>query len=223
MGVPRLSTPRVVFLVAVPIAWAVLLLFHPGPDPGDMYGDLRDQATRWLVVHVGTLVFIGLVGYALHDLMRDLPGGAARISRAAAWAFVVFYGAAEAIIGVAVGVLVRYANGRPEAERGPIAGAIQALWDDVLVAEVIATLGAVAWAVAALAAAVAMRRAGAPLAVSILLALATMVLLHAPPIGPVGLLCLAAAVVVLAVSQRRRVGASSAARSSADRPDGGAR
>ena len=29
---------RTAYLLGVPLAWAVLLLFHPNPDPGDVYG-----------------------------------------------------------------------------------------------------------------------------------------------------------------------------------------
>jgi hypothetical protein len=178
----------------------VLLLFHPAPDPDDIYGSLRDEPTRWLVVHFGTLVFIGLMGAAVFLLVRGLPGLSAQISRVAAGAYVLFYGAGEAILGIAAGVLVKYANGAPENEQAGVAAAIQTLWDDVLSADVAATLGAIAWAVAIIAAAIALRQAGAPLAVSLVLAVSTIALLHGPPIGPVGLLCFAAAVALLARS-----------------------
>ena len=203
MTVPKFSSSQLVFLLGVPLAWAVLLLFHPAPDPDDIYGSLRDEPTRWLTVHVGTLLFIGLTGAALYLLVRDLPGVAARISRVAAGVFVLFYGAAEAILGIAVGVLVQHANAAPENERAAVAAAIQTLWDDLLSADLAATIGAVAWAVGAVAAAIAVRQAGAPLAASLLLALSAMVLLHGPPIGPVGLVCFAAAVVLLARSSAR--------------------
>jgi hypothetical protein len=59
----------------------------------------------------------------------------------------------------------------------------------------------VAWVVASISAAFAYRRAGASLAVVILLGLSALVAYHAPPIGPLGLVLFAAAVVVLARSQ----------------------
>jgi hypothetical protein len=43
---------------------------------------------------------------------------------------------------------------------------------------------------------VAYSRAGAPIAVTILLGLSALVFWHTPPIGPVGLVCFAAAVVL---------------------------
>lgn len=135
MTMPALSPHRLTFLLAVPLAWAVLLLFHPAPDPADIYGSLRAESTQWLIVHVGTLLFIGLMGAALFVLVSGLPGLPAMISRVAAGAFILCYGAAEAILGIAAGVLVRYANVAPEHERAGVAAAIQRLWDDVISAD----------------------------------------------------------------------------------------
>jgi hypothetical protein len=46
------------FLVGVPLAWLVLLLFHPSGEGEELYRDLQDQVTRMLVVHIGMLLFI---------------------------------------------------------------------------------------------------------------------------------------------------------------------
>jgi uncharacterized membrane protein YiaA len=203
MAVPRLSPYRLRYLLVIPLSWAALLMFHPAPDPDDIYGSLRDEATQWLLVHVGTLLFIGLMGAALILLVSDLRGLAATVSRVAAGAFILCYGAAEAILGIAAGVLIRYANVAPENERAGLAAAIQRLWDDMISADLAATVGAVAWAMGIIAAAVALRQAGAPLAVSLLLAVSTIALLHGPPIGPIGLVFFAAAVALLARSSVR--------------------
>jgi hypothetical protein len=58
----------------VPLAWAVLLLLHPAPDANDISGSLRQEADAWLVVHLGSLLFIGLTGAVLYLLLRDLHG-----------------------------------------------------------------------------------------------------------------------------------------------------
>jgi hypothetical protein len=47
------------------------------------------------------------MGFALYLLARDLPGKAATISRLAIGPFVLFYGAWEAVIGLATGALVQ--------------------------------------------------------------------------------------------------------------------
>jgi hypothetical protein len=191
MNPPRLTHRTLAFLIGAPLAWAALLMFHPAHDPADVYGTLRDQTTAWLVVHIGTLPLIAVMGVALFLLVRDLPGTAARIARAAIVPFVLFYGAAEAILGVATGVHVQQGN----------ADAAQTLWDTAVLADLLPAIGAVAWITAAIAAAIAYRRANAPFAVSALLALSTILALHAPPIGPFALLCFAAAVVILARRQ----------------------
>jgi hypothetical protein len=41
-----------------------------------------------VIVHLGRLLFIGLIGGALYMLVRDLPGTVARISRLAIGSFV---------------------------------------------------------------------------------------------------------------------------------------
>jgi len=144
MTVPALNPYRLTFLMAVPLAWAVLLMFHPAPNPGDIYGSLRDESTQWLIVHLGTLLFIGLMGAAFFVLVSGLPGLPAMVSRVAAGTFVLCYGAAEAILGIAAGVLIRYANIAPENERAGVAAAIQQLWDDMISADLASTVGAIA-------------------------------------------------------------------------------
>ena len=102
---PPFTRKRVAFLIAVPLSWAVLLWFHPDVDPDDVYGSLRDDANIYVAVHVGTLIFIALMGVALYLLVYDLPGKAATISRWAIGPFVLFYSAWEAVIGLAIGAL----------------------------------------------------------------------------------------------------------------------
>ena len=129
----------------------------------------------------------------------------------------LFYAAGEAVLGVATGVLVEHANDVPEDERAGAASVPQELWDNFITADLFAAVGSVAWAVAVFAAAVAYRHVGAPIAASILLALSALTLLHAPPTGPVGLLFFAAAVALLAWSQRAATGADRAVPALADR------
>ena len=118
---PPITRKQLAFLIAVPLGWAALLWFHPAVDPDSVYEDLRDQVNTYLIVHVGTLIFIGLMGVALYMLVRDLPGRAATVSRLAIGPFVLFYAAWETVIGLAIGVLVQHANDAPAA-RAPRRG-----------------------------------------------------------------------------------------------------
>jgi hypothetical protein len=200
-----MSRKKIAFLIGVPLAWAVLLWFHPDVDPDDVYGSLRDDANTYVAVHVGTLVFIGLMGVALYMLVRNLPGRAATISRWAIGPFVLFYSAWESVIGLAVGVLAQHANDAPAGERAAVSNAMQALGDNAIVGEagVLLTVGALAWVTAVIAAAVAIRSAGGPVTAAVLLGLSVLVVSHPPPIGPTGLTSFAAAVLVLYRNQLR--------------------
>jgi len=212
-----LTRAQIAVLVGVPLAWAALLWFHPDVDPDRVYESLRDQVDTYLVVHVGTLVFIGLMGVALYLLVRDLPGRAATVSRLAIGPFVLFYAAWETVIGLAIGVLVQHANDAPARERPAVADAIQAVGGNVIIGDagILLAIGALAWITAVIAAAVALHGAGAPLLAVILVGLSAVVVSHPPPIGPVGLACFAAAAGVVAVSRRASPGVVSTARRSA--------
>jgi hypothetical protein len=58
----------------------VLLPFHGAPDSDDIYGSVRDDATAFIVVHLGSIAFVALMGEALYLLLRAVPGRAAQIS-----------------------------------------------------------------------------------------------------------------------------------------------
>jgi hypothetical protein len=209
----RFTRPLLAFVIGVPLAWAVLLWFHPDVDPNHVYADLRDDVVAYQVVHVGTLVFIGLIGLALYMLVRELPGRAATLSRLAIGPFVLFYAAWESVIGLAIGVLVQHGNDAPVRQRPAVADAIQSLGDNVIVGDpgIVGSVGALAWIVAVLSAAVAYRRLGAPLLATVLLGLSFVVVSHPPPIGPIGLLCFASAVALLARAQHASLRVEAAA------------
>jgi len=203
MDSPRLSRGVLAFAIGVPLAWAVLLWFHPDVPADDVYGGLQDDVVAYQIVHVGTLIFIGLLGVALYLLVRDLPGTAAKISRIAIVPFVVCYGAWEAVIGLATGALVQHGSDVSGSETTAVAAAIQSIGDNAIVGEsgALAIVGGLSWLVAVIAAAVAYRRVGAPVLVSVLLGLSLLVVSHPPPIGPIGLVCFAAAVGLIARAQ----------------------
>ena len=64
-------------MLAVPLGWATMSMFHPNPT-NDIYDGLHHESTRWLVVHLGSLVC--LIGAVLRLLVRDLQGRAARLA-----------------------------------------------------------------------------------------------------------------------------------------------
>jgi hypothetical protein len=201
------SRREVLFLVGVPLAWVILLLFHPGGEGEDLYRDLQDQVTRMLVVHIGMLIFIPLMAVVVYVLLRGVEGTAALVSRIALAVYVVFYGAWEAMYGIGLGILADAVNGLPETERATGAEVIQDYGENILLRGfgVLVSIGSVAFIIAVIAAGIALRRnAGAPLAVAVLLGLSGfLITAHPPPFGPIGLALFIAAVLLFALSQSR--------------------
>jgi hypothetical protein len=194
------SLPEVAFLTGVPLLWAILLLFHPTGDGDEYYPIVKDDITAWMTVHIGMMLFIPLMAGVVFLLLRGVTGPAALVSRIALAPFVVFYGAYETLVGLGSGILASEVNALPEAETATGAKLIQEFNESKLLADpgVLNSIGTVALVVAAVAAGIALyRRAGAPLAVPILLGLsAPLVATHPPPYGPIGLVLFMAAVLV---------------------------
>ena len=153
-----------------------------------------------LVVHVGMMIFIPLMAVAVYLLLRGVDGAAARVGRIALVPFVIFYGAWEALQGIANGILVNAVNGLPEAERATGAELVQDFAEHALVRDlgVFATIGSLAFIIAVIAAGVALRgNAGAPLSVAVLLGFSGfLITAHPPPFGPTGLALFVIAVLI---------------------------
>ncbi len=185
------------WLVGVPVALAGVLLLHPaGADPVDV---VAQASVRWQLVHLLSLALVGPLGITVHVLLRGLPGPTAALSRAAIVPFVVFFAAFEAAMGIAGGVLVARADELVADD----ARAVDAMLQDLFRSPVIGALAAVAilaWLTSMLGATVVLGRLGAPRSVPALLVLAGLAfgLTHLPPLGPLGLLALAAAYARLA-------------------------
>jgi hypothetical protein len=205
MDRPRASRSQAAFIIGVPLAWAVLLLFHPNGEVDQIYLSLRDQVTAALVVHIGMMLFIPLMAGGIYLLLRGVEGTAARVSRIALVPFVVFFSAWETLQGTANGILVNELNRLSEQERAAGSRLIQDFAESPLVRDlgVFASIASLSILIAMIAAGIALRRhAGAPLAVPILLGLfGVLIGGHPPPFGPIALVCFVAAVVIFWRSQ----------------------
>ena len=143
------------FVVGVPLAWGVLLLFHPTGD--EYYAVISDSVTPWLVVHLGTMLFIPLLAAAMFVLLRGIEGTAATVSRVALVVFAVVYAAFEVTVGIGSGILGDAINALPAGERA--AGAeLLASYNESGVITVLSTIGGIAWLVAVAAAGLALFR-----------------------------------------------------------------
>jgi len=176
------------FVVGVPLAWGVLLLFHPTGD--EYYAVISDSVTPWLVVHLGTMLFIPLLAAAMFVLLRGIEGTAATVSRVALVVFAVVYAAFEVTVGIGSGILGDAINALPAGERA--AGAeLLASYNESGVITVLSTIGGIAWLVAVAAAGLALfrraRTASSIAVVALFLVSAPGIVIHVTPFGPAGL------------------------------------
>jgi hypothetical protein len=200
MGIRPLTRNEAAFVIGVPIAWAILLLFHPGGEGDAIYAEIQDETTEMLVVHIGMLIFLPLFAIVIYLLLRGIETTAAIVARWALIPFVVFYAAWESLQGIANGILVDQANGLPEADRGVAAQLIQDFAESPLARDfgVFAIIGSVALLTATIATGLALRDAGAPAWAPAVFGIAGLLISgHPPPFGPIGLLLFVAGVIGL--------------------------
>jgi hypothetical protein len=202
--VSRRSAAEIAFLVGAPAALGLLELFHPHPH--DLF---QLDLTRWLTVHYVQLALFPLAALALVTTIRGQRGSAAVICRLAMLVFAICYTAFDTAAGIVTGVLVQAgeASGTPEAWREPV----MTIWNHPILGggpgspPVLAVAGTLAWLVGALAAALVVRRSGAPWPAVALFAASAFGLLvfrtHAWPGGPITFLSQAAGTAWLVMTQ----------------------
>ena len=195
MGARPARLSVLLLVVLVPLAWAVLLLFHPNPEGGPFEG-VRDVVDRWLVVHVGQLLLTPLLVLVVWRLLDGFHWRAATVSRGASVVWAVFFTAYDSIQGIATGLLIRFAD-RDLAgeEQAGLARALDYLVSDSRLAgniSVIGLIGNVAWVTVAIGAAICLHRAGTGRWAVIAACVSALFVLHTAPAG-IGLVALAIA------------------------------
>jgi hypothetical protein len=186
-------SPRSAVLIAAPVAFSGLLWIHP--MVGDWEG-LRDATTRFQAVHVGMVLTFCLIAVGMYLLLDGLRGRAASVARVALVPFAAFYLPYLAFEGFAIGALGQQLNRLPAGERDAVAPElVEALARNPIMGEpgIFWAVGTTAWIVAVVATVLAFRRAGAPTRLQVLLGASALIAGHTPPLGPIGLLCFAAA------------------------------
>ena len=176
-----------VLCIGAPFVLAVVELFHPHPPQNMLALDIQP----WLFVHYAQILLFPLTALAVATLVRGQTGVAATLCRIAAFIFGITYIAFDTAAGLVTGILVKAANASSAPDTWRIA--IDTVWLDPVVggapAPLLAILGSVALSIAAVAAAVSLRRSGSSWAPLILLVLSSFGIAifktHASPGGPV--------------------------------------
>jgi hypothetical protein len=191
--------------VTPPVLFLLVSLLHPLPDWAHIVDSLAPRWTLWMAVHVAQLVLVPLLVFSVWMLLGGLTGRLPGLARAALIVFAAFYSAFDTIVGLGTGLLVRRAMLRAGAERAAAARLAQWFWDARLdprlpVVWVIA-IGTMAWLIAMIATALALRRAGAPRRIAVLLIVSGLALAidHPFPTGTIAMFCL-----MIAISLRER-------------------
>jgi len=198
---------RGVVLLGVPLALAILEIFHP--ERPNSASEAVEQGVWFMWFHFIQVPLIGLVALAVYLLTFGLEGRAVMVSRWAIGAFAVFFSAYDAAAGIGTGYALRNA-------RGLSAGAQEAIYEAVKDMPVLSLIfglsvvGTLGWVVALVATALSLRRAGASLGPFVLLILAGVFLLggHPYPAGTLAFGCFFLAAAWLELAPGRLASAS---------------
>ena len=142
-----------------------------------------------------------LMGLVIWLLVRDIPGRAATVVRVAVPVYAVFYGVFETVMGIGSGIIAREANGMSGAERDGVHAALETIPTNPIVGEsgLFSSIGSVAWVVAIAAAIMALRQVGVGRTPLVLLGVGAVTVMHVPPFGPIALVCLSTAALLIEI------------------------
>jgi hypothetical protein len=115
-GSRTFSTLELAFVIGVPLAWAILLLFHPRGEDG-FYEGISGNVVPWVTVHLGMGVFVPQFAGAVYLLLRGLDSTAATVSRIGLAVFAIFYAAWELVLGVGTGLFTEEISALPQAQQ----------------------------------------------------------------------------------------------------------
>jgi hypothetical protein len=187
---PMPATLRQALLLLPPLAFAGLAGLHPRPDVE--IDAVMDVATWFAAFHVIQLVLMGLVTLSVLLLADEFGAAGAWTTRLGIGVFLIFFSAYDAVAGIATGLAMRSARDLSPAEQNGVWETVKD-WPGfdppVFALNIVGTLG---WVVALVGVALAARRAGAPRAEWIFIALAGLFLMggHPFPAGTIAFACL---------------------------------
>ena len=153
---------RRLILLGTPLAFAVLTTLHPTTGAGP--GDPSLPVARWLTVHGLQVSSPSSSRTASGSCSTASTNGPATAARVALPVFLVFFSTFDAVAGLATGWLHHTANGQSGAEQAATLRAADELFNHNWLTGNLSIAGsvtAIAWAVIAIAGAVALRQAGA--------------------------------------------------------------
>jgi hypothetical protein len=191
---------RRLVLLGTPLALALWEIFHPQPSG---VADSVEQGGWFMWFHIIQVPLIGLIALAVYLLTEGLEGRAVSVSRWAIGVFAVFFSAYDAAAGIGTGYALRNAQGLSAEGQAAVYETVIDMPGLSLIFG-LSIVGTGAWVVALVAAAIALRRAGASRGPFILLVLAGVFLMggHPYPAGTLAFGCFFVAAAWLEFAQR---------------------
>src|SRR5918998_5967633 len=182
------SLLRRVVLLGAPLVLALLEIFHP--ERPTSAGEAVEQGVWFMWFHIIQVRLSGLIALAVYLLTEGLEGRAVNVSRWAIGVFAVFFSAYDAAAGIGTGYALRNAQGLSAEGQAAVYETVKDLPLFSLPFG-LSIVGSLAWAVALVAAAMALRRAGASRGPFVLLILAAVFLMggHPYPAGTLAFGC----------------------------------
>jgi hypothetical protein len=182
----RVALRRLV-LLGTPLALAILEIFHPKPSDASA---AVDQGEWFMWFHIIQVPLIGLIALAVYLLTEGLEGQAVSVSRWAIGVFAVFFSAYDAAAGIGTGYVLNEAQGLTAEEQETVWQLVKDL-PELSLPFGLSIVGTGAWVVALIAAAMAIRNAGASRGPFVLMILAGVFLLggHPFPFGTLAFGC----------------------------------
>jgi hypothetical protein len=201
---------RRLVLLGTPLALALWEIFHP--QPGGV-AESVEQGGWFMWFHMIQVPLIGLIALAVYLLTDGLEGRAVSVSRWAIGVFAVFFSAYDAAAGIATGYALRSAQGLSAEGQAAVYETVKDMPELSLIFG-LSIVGTGAWVVALIAAAMALRRAGASRGPFILLILAGVFLMggHPFPAGTLAFGCFFLAAAWLEFAPGRLASASQPSR-----------
>lgn len=189
-----LTSNLVIF--GAPLSYVVIGAVHP------LELSVGDNPNLYIGIHFVQLFSIWGMALLLRYLIEGVDNRAARVARVAILPYAIVYSALDGMAGVAVGVLVRLANGMTIVEQQAFQRLLdQAETDPFVLILNLAT--AVCWLVAAVAAVLSLRsRAPSGALALLLLGAAIFAVGHPFPPGPIGMMLFIGGLTWLKLSQR---------------------
>jgi hypothetical protein len=178
---------RRLVLLGIPLALTLWEILHPQPAG---VAEAVEQGGWFMWFHIIQVPLIGLIALAVYLLTEGLEGRAVRVSRWAIGIFAVFFSAYDAAAGIATGYALRAAQGLSAEGQAAVYEAVIDMPGLSLIFG-LSIVGTGAWVVALIAAAKALRRAGASRGPFVLLILAGVFLMggHPFPAGTLAFGC----------------------------------